>query len=194
MKKLAFCLILITLFISIIPSQVNALTAGEVRRQIEDTNNQIEQLDKEIQRYQSQIAETSEQANSLAKIIKELTLTRSKLVKEKQQIEKKIKATGLVIETLSYDIKDKEESINLAKETLREMIKDLNQNEDILFVERLLSENSFIDFSREYNDILSLNEKIKERINKINTEKQELLSSKSQKENEKQRSIPIIER
>jgi len=186
MKKLVFYIIFISFFVSIIPAQVTALTANDVRQQIEDTNNQIEALDKEIAQYQAQIAETSAQSNTLANLIKELTLTRNKLVAERTQIQKKITATGLVIETLSNNISDREKSIAISKKSLSQMIKDLNQNDNILVIERILSLGNFTDFSREYNDILTLNEKIRENIIDISLEKKELLSSKTQKEDEQQ--------
>jgi murein DD-endopeptidase MepM/ murein hydrolase activator NlpD len=163
-----------------------ALTAEEVRKQIENTNAQIEALDKEIKQYQSQISKTSEQANSLAKIIKELSLTRSKLVKEKEQIQKKITATGLVIQTLSSNIEDKENSIEISKQSLSRTIKDLSQNDDLLIVERLLNVNNFYDFSREYNNLLSLNQKIKDNLLELKGIKENLINSKIQKEGEKQ--------
>lgn len=186
MKKLIVYIILISYCFSIFPYQAIALTAEEVRQQIEKTNDQIEALDKEIKQYQNQISKTSEQANSLAKIIKELTLTRNKLVKEKEQIQKKITATGLVIQTLSSNIEDKENSIEISKKSLSRMIKDLNQNDDLLIIERLLNVNNFSDFSREYNNLLSLNQKINDNMTKLKETKENLVNSKSQKENEKQ--------
>ena len=186
MKKLIFCIVLIVSFVSIIPNQVNALTASEVRQQIEDTNNQIDALNKEIAQYQAQISETSAQSNTLANTIKELTLTRNKLTTERTQIQKKITATGLVIQTLLTDISERENIINISKKSLGQMIKNLNQNDNFLVIERILSLGNFEDFSREYNDILSLNEKIRENIKNIFTEKEQLLSSKTQKEGEKQ--------
>lgn len=186
MKKLVFCAVLIVSIVSVIPSQVKALTAEEVRQQIEDTTSQIEALDKEIKQYQSQIVETSEQANSLANLIKELTLTRNKLIAERTQIQKKITATGLVIQTLSTNIGEREKSIDISKKSLSQMIQNLNQNDDISVIERILSLGSFEDFSREYNNLLTLNEKIRENILNISSEKEKLLFSKTQKESEKQ--------
>jgi murein DD-endopeptidase MepM/ murein hydrolase activator NlpD len=107
-------------------------------------------------------------------------------VAERTQIQKKITATGLVIENLSSDIQDKESSISISKKSLRKMIKDLNQNDDIPIIERLLSVGSFSDFSREYNDLLSLNQKIRENIIDVSLKKEELQSTKNLKEGEKQ--------
>ncbi|HEY5587959.1 MAG TPA: peptidoglycan DD-metalloendopeptidase family protein [Candidatus Paceibacterota bacterium] len=186
MKKLILYIILIAFCLSIFPFQVLALTAEEVKKQIEDTNGQIDALDKEIKQYQAQISVTSAQSNTLANTIKELTLTRNKLIKEREQIQKKITATSLVIGSLSTDISDKEKSINISRQSISKMIKDLNQNDNVLIIERLLSVNNFNDFSRDYNNILTLNEKIRENIINVSLKKKELISTKIQKEDEQQ--------
>jgi len=186
MKKLISSIILIAFCISIFPFQVLALTAEEVKKQIEDTNGQIDALDKEIKQYQAQISVTSAQSNTLANTIKELTLTRNKLIKEREQIQKKITATDLVIGSLSTDINDKEKSISISKQSISKMLRDLNQNDNVLIIERLLSVNNFNDFSRDYNNILTLNEKIRENIINVSLKKKELISTKIQKEDEQQ--------
>ncbi len=185
MRKLLFFVILIVI-LAISSYQVQALTADEVRQQIKNTNSQIEALDKEIAKYQSQISETSAQKTTLANLVKELTLTRNKLIKEREQIQKKISATGLIIDTLSSDIEEKEKSIQISKLTLGKMIKDLNQNDNIDIIERLLSVNNFTEFSREYNNLITLNQKIKENITDVSNKKVELQTSKVQKEGEQQ--------
>lgn len=186
MRKLLFYIILIVCVTFIFSSRVFALTASEVRKQIENTNSQIEALDKEILKYQSQISETSAQKNTLSNLIKELTLTRSKLVTERTQIQKKITATGLVINTLSSDIEEKQNIIEISKKSLSRMIKDLNQNDDVPIIERLLSFDNFTEFSREYNNLLSLNQKIRENIIDVSQKKELLANTKIQKEGEQQ--------
>jgi murein DD-endopeptidase MepM/ murein hydrolase activator NlpD len=186
MKKLVSYIIIIVFCLSCIPLWVFALTASEVREQINETNSQIDALDKEILKYKSQIAQTSAQKNTLANMVKELTLTRNKLIKEREQIQKKITATGLVINTLSTDIKEKENTINISKKTLSKMIKDLNQNDDVPIIERMLSVANFTDFSREYNNLLSLNQKIQENITEVSIKKEALSTTKIQKESEQQ--------
>jgi murein DD-endopeptidase MepM/ murein hydrolase activator NlpD len=186
MKKFVLFIILIFVLFYFLPSRISALTPEQIRAQIENTNSQIEALDKEIKKFQSQIAETSEQANSLAQTIKELNLTRSKLTKEKEKIQSKITVTGLVIENLSNTIESKEVSIQNQRETLAKMIKNLNQNDNIHPIERLLTIGNFSEFSKEYNNILTLNQKIKENIENISYEKDKLSTSKVEKEEEKQ--------
>jgi murein DD-endopeptidase MepM/ murein hydrolase activator NlpD len=186
MKKFVLYIILIFVLFYFLPSTISALTPEQIRQQIENTNSQIEALDKEIKKFQSQIAETSEQANSLAQTIKELNLTRNKLTKEKEKIQGKITVTGLVIENLSNTIEKKETSIQNQRETLSKMIKNLNQNDNVHPIERLLTIGNFSEFSKEYNNILTLNQKIKENIENISYEKDKLSTSKVEKEEEKQ--------
>lgn len=186
MKKFVLYIILIFVLFYFLPSTISALTPEQIRQQIENTNSQIEALDKEIKKFQSQIAETSEQATSLAQTIKELNLTRSKLTKEKEKIQSKITVTGLVIENLSNTIEKKEITIQNQRETLSKMIKNLNQNDNVHPIERLLTIGNFSEFSKEYNNILTLNQKIKENIESISNEKDKLSTSKVEKEDEKQ--------
>ena len=185
MKKLVSCVILILFCLSIFPYQGLALTASEVRAQMDDTNSQIDQINKEIKALSNQIAQTGEEKNTLANAIKELTLTRNKLLKEKEQIQKKITVTGLVIQNISSDIQSKEEIIRTSKESLSKSIRDLAQSDNLLLVERLLSVNNFSNFSREYNNILSINEKVKDNIRLLLNKKTELVTTKTQKETEK---------
>lgn len=186
MKKLIFYIILVLYCISIFPFQALALTENDVRKQIEDTNNQINALDKEIKQYQAQITQTSTQKNTLANIIKELTLTRNKLLKEKELIQKKITATGLVIKTISGGIVEKQKSIDISKKSIALMVKDLNQIDNTPMMERLLSMDNFTEFSREYNDVMTLNEEIGKNIVSVSLKKKELLTSKTLKEGEQQ--------
>jgi len=186
MKKLILYIVLVTYGVLFFPYQAFSLTADQVRQQMTDTNNQIEAINKEIETLSNQITQTSQEKNTLANTVKELTLTRTKLLKEKEQIQEQITETGMVINTLSGGIGEKEKSIDISKKSLSEMINELNQNDKILTIERLLSVDNFTDFSREYNNIISLNEKIRENIIEITSKKQELISSKTQKEDEQQ--------
>jgi murein DD-endopeptidase MepM/ murein hydrolase activator NlpD len=186
MKKGIFITIFIILVIFAFSKYSFAQTAEELRDQIVNTNSEIDKIDKEIKILSNQITATGKEKNTLASAIKELTLTRNKLVKEKEGIEKKIKATGLVINILSNDIEDKQTSINISKSSLSSMFKNLNQSDNTLLVERFLSLDSFTDFSREYNNILSLNQKIKDKIREISGKKEELINTKIEKEDEQQ--------
>lgn len=163
----------------------SAQTVEELKAQINNTNTQIEKLNKEIAALSGQIAETSQQKNTLANAIKDLTLKRNKLIKEREQTEKKIVATGLVIMTLSGEIETKSSILNKSRESLANLISTLNKEDEYTILERLLSEKNLSNFSREYNNIIELNKEIKKHIENVSIQKEKLTVSKDQKEEEK---------
>lgn len=165
-------------------AKVFAVTASEVREQINDINEQIKALDKEIEQYQTQITETGQQKSTLNNAIMELTLIRSGLLLEKNQIQKKINATSLVINEIAGDIGTKEESIQKSEASVKEMLYLLYQTEKNSFVENILSQENLEEISREYNNTLSVNKNIRDNINKLLSQKKELLNSKDEKLNE----------
>ena len=160
---------------------VLATTADEVRGQINDINEQIKALDKEIAKYQSQLEETGQEKNTLNSAIKELTLTRSQLLAERTQIQKKINVTTLVIRELGSTIETKQESIQKSEASLKNMLYSMYQNEEESFIEKVLSKEKLEDISREYNNTLSINEDTRKHINELLGEKKELSESKDQK-------------
>lgn len=161
--------------------RVFATTASQVKEQINNINDQIKELDKEIAKISSQITKTGEQKNTLTKAVQELTLTRNKLLIEKTQTEKKIKSTGLVIDQLSDNIWTKQESIDRSEKSLKNMMYSLYQKEEESFLERILSKKGLDEISREYNDTLSINRKVRDYIYELTNQKNELHISKSQK-------------
>ncbi len=163
---------------------VFAETEKQVRNQINNINEQIEELDREIAKYQTEINKTGLEKESLSKVIKELTLTRDKLLKERIQIEKKISATSLVIEEITGTIIDKEESINIAEKSLSEMINALYKKDKNTLLEIMLTKNGLWEASREYYNILEINENIKEYKEDLINKKEDLTSSKIEKLNE----------
>ncbi len=186
MKKIIFIAFLLIGSILILPSsKISATTASEVRQQIENTNNQIAELDRQIAQYQQQIAQTAEEKNTLAKLIKELNLTRSKLVAEKTKTQKKINATGLVIKNLDSNISAQEQSILNSKESLARMIADVYISDNFSIAERLLSKSSLAEASNEYNNILAINKKVREHLKEVRIKKEGLIVTKTQKETEK---------
>lgn len=179
-------LIISLLFLSVLLRRdVFGADIQEIQNQINNTNIQIQNLDKEIKMYQDQISATNQKSNSLSNIIKELTLTRNKLLKEKEQTEKKIKNASSTIVVLDRNIKDKEHSIYNSKISIAKIINDLYQNETRSLLERIVVYEDFNEMSREYNDRVSINKNLKDNINTLSKEKVSLNNTKDEKEIEK---------
>lgn len=187
MKKLIFYIILIAYCISLIPFQALAITASQLRNQIEDTNNQIDALDKEIAILSGQITETGEQKKTLNNTIEGLTLTRNKLLKERDQTQKNINKTDLIIKEIGNNIETKEDSIQNSEASLKRMLYSLYQTEKFSIIERVLSQEKLSEFSREYNNVISINENVRNYINELLGQKKELSYSKSLKLDEQEK-------
>jgi murein DD-endopeptidase MepM/ murein hydrolase activator NlpD len=156
----------------------------KLREQIDNTNSQIEEIEQQIKKYQQQISKTSIESKNLANTIKELNLTRSKLLKERDQIEKKIKATSLVIKEISTDINNKEQSIQISQNSLKRLIRSMYENDNNTILEYILSGEKISDISFDYNSSLSLNDKLNSHINDLQNKKNVLSQTKNSKEEE----------
>lgn len=161
-------------------------TRESLNSKISDISKQIEALDREIAQYQNQIAETSAEASTLANLIKELNLTRSKLLKEEQQTEKKIKLTNNTIEDLEENIGEKNQAIKTTQAVLKKSLYQLYQNDQTSIIELMLMNKGLKDMSREYQDRLALSRQINLFIDTTIEVKKSLEETKDKKEVEHQ--------
>ncbi len=187
MKKLILIIVLIICSIFILPNnKIFASTASDIQQQIYDINIQVKNLNIQIQKYQQQISKNGKKKTTLARVIKNLTLTRNKLMKQKEQTQRKMTAISLIIKNLNLNINTQQQSIKNSKRVLSKMIFDIYINDSNSLMEKLLSQNNISDFSNEYNNIISVNEKIIQYITKVKNQKNTLISSKTQKVSEQQ--------
>jgi murein DD-endopeptidase MepM/ murein hydrolase activator NlpD len=185
MKKYIFCILFIGLAVFSFFSYAKAQTIEELKSQISNANSAIDKINEEIKALSGKISVTAEQKNTLSNAIKDLNLKKSKLVKERELTEKKISATGLVIKTLDNEIGTKNAILTKSKNGLASLLKNLYQQSNQSFIIKFLSKNNLAEASREYNNILDLNEKIKNNIDDVSSQKNDLTVSKNKKEDEK---------
>ena len=159
-------------------------TAQDLQQQITNTNGQIQALDNEIKQYQDQIDQTSQQSDTLANLIKELTLTRNKLLAQRSQTQKKIDAAGLVITTLNTTINTEQSNIAESKHSLSKLLNELYRRDQTVLLEQILSAETFTDASREYNNILAFNTNIRGHIIDLSKHVTILNTSVDQKQQE----------
>ncbi|MEI7688892.1 MAG: peptidoglycan DD-metalloendopeptidase family protein, partial [Candidatus Nomurabacteria bacterium] len=185
MKKYIFCILFIGLAIFSFFSYTKAQTLDELKSQISNANSAIDKINEEIKALSGKIAVTAEQRNTLSNAIKDLTLKKNKLVKERELTEKKISATGLIIKTLDSEIDNKNALLDKSKNGLASLVKKQYQLGNESFIVKFLSKNNLAEASREYNNILNLNNEIKDNIKDVSSQKDDLTLSKNKKEDEK---------
>ncbi len=183
MKKITFISIFFSiLIVFIFTSITSAQTADELRGQIDNTNIQIEQLNKEIEALNIQLTKTGGEKKTLLGAVNDLILKRKKLLTEKEQTQKKINATGMVITSLSGEITVKDSTINESKNSLGNFLNDLYQQDNQTFFLRLLSTENLSEASREYNNIIGIDSKIKSQIKEVVVQKEVLTETRTKKE------------
>ncbi len=159
-------------------------TKETLNSKILTTKEQIAELDREIQKYQDQISLTNQEAQTLSRLIKELNLTREKLLKETTQTTKKIELGKNVIVGLETNIDERNKEISLTRAVLKKSFNELYQNDQRSIVELILTENGLRNISQEYQERISLNKKIDSFIETTQEIKQNLEESKEMKEKE----------
>lgn len=135
-------------------TNAQTLSASELQAQLDQKNQDIAALEKEIAGYQTQITATLQSANTLQGEIKKLDLTKKKLDTDIRLTQKKIDATELSIQQLSRDIGDKQARIEIERQGIEESIRQISMSDDSTLFERIQNHRTLSD----YLDIaLSLN-------------------------------------
>ncbi len=119
--------------------------AQALRQKILDHNKQLEQLDKEIKQYQTNLDSVGKEKQTLQSAIKTLDLSRDKVTTDIRATETKIATTDLTLQELQQQITDKEAGISRNSKTIAEMIRKIDELESNSFFETLLSGDSVSD-------------------------------------------------
>jgi murein DD-endopeptidase MepM/ murein hydrolase activator NlpD len=188
-KKLQIVLLIFAVFFSFItPASFRpafADDAEELRRQIEERNKNIAELQREIQLYKQEVDKTSAKARTLQSTIQTLQLTGKKLDADIRLTENRIQAADLNIERLNGEITTKEQRINLLRQSTAENIRLINEEDQFSFIETFLSTKSlaagFDTLARRFGLIRT----IRDRVDELNNVKRDLLANVHENEETK---------
>jgi len=162
-KKL-FNLIFLFLLFALPVAFSHAQTAEEIKNLINQKDDDIAKLEREISAYQTQLDTLGQQKSSLSSSIKQLDLTRKKLNADIAVTQNKIDKTNLKIKNLSSDINTKENSIENNLDSIKLGIKDTNEAEQKSLVEDMLSQNNFSVIWNDIDNIVTLRERLRKDI------------------------------
>ncbi|MEK7113751.1 MAG: peptidoglycan DD-metalloendopeptidase family protein [Patescibacteria group bacterium] len=161
-KASDFLLILLICVLFAVPFLSGAQTIGDLNAKISEKNAEIAKLEQEIKQYQGEIEDLGKQKDSLSVSLKQLELTRKKLVADTSVTQNKIDKTNLKIKELSLEINDKQDVIlNNIKAISLEMRRmyELENNDTLATI---LSENDFSAIWNDIDNIATVNEEIRE--------------------------------
>jgi murein DD-endopeptidase MepM/ murein hydrolase activator NlpD len=143
MKKTLINAVFIFIFTASIAS---AAVVQELRDEISDRNSQIEDLEKEISRYQKEIDLLGGQAQTLESAVGTLELTDKRLGVDIKSTTQKVNKTSLTIDALAVEIVEKTTSINKQSKALANALRAMHELESRSLVEIVLAHDSFSSF------------------------------------------------
>lgn len=164
----------------------NAQTAQEVQNKIQERNSDIERLEQEIANYQKELVSVSKQKNTLSSVLRELDLTRKKLVADINLTEIKIIKKNIEIQGLSSEIGLKENSISNNTKALSLDIKKIYELEQESLPEILLQTQDLTSMWNDVDNMATLREAILTKINNLKEIKGNLEVTKTSTESVKE--------
>ena len=167
--------ILALIILLIIPVSFSyAENAQELQEKINQKDADIDKLEEEIKVYQAELDNLDKQKSSLSGSIKQLDVTKKKLVTDISVTQKKIDKTNLKIQSLSTDIKSKQDFIMNNIESIKLEIRKTNELELNNVLQTLLSEDDFTTIWNDIDNIITVREKIRKDIIRLREIKGEL--------------------
>ncbi|PIR24375.1 hypothetical protein COV42_01015 [Candidatus Campbellbacteria bacterium CG11_big_fil_rev_8_21_14_0_20_44_21] len=178
-----FCLALF-FFLPFLFSEAD--TIGELRSKIDDRNRRLEEIQAEIARYEKDLEKVGAEKSTLQNAIKELNLTRSKLLAEISKTQTEINNESLNIERLNLEIKEKESRINQNNKAIAEALRKIREMDNISIIEGVLSEQKLSEFWETFETLQRFQIGLKEDLDILKELRDALSKNRKEVESRKQ--------
>ncbi|OGG60243.1 hypothetical protein A3C89_00555 [Candidatus Kaiserbacteria bacterium RIFCSPHIGHO2_02_FULL_50_50] len=137
---------------------VHAETAEELRAQITAGQNELGAIDAQINALKKELSTVGSAKSTLQNTIKKLETERKKVLADISYTEKRIRVTDLEITELSESIYTKEQEIATQEYAIAEVIRRLNEHDNVSPVIAFLQNDTLGDFWRVLDDLLIVRE------------------------------------
>ncbi len=174
-KQFNICFLIFLGILIIIPAVFSsAQTVRELNDKISQKNADIDKLEQEIKQYQAEIDDLGKQKDSLNVSLKQLDLTRKKLVADISVTQKKIDKTTLKIRELSLEINDKQDIITNNLDAISLDIRQIDELEQNNILATMLSEDDFTIIWNDIDNMALVSDKLRETTIKLREVKSNL--------------------
>lgn len=172
-------------FAQSIPSQTVPNKINELRGMIDKRSSDIAELEKVIQSYQKQIDALGSQSATLKSTLKTLQLTRDKLEKNIALTQDKITSKNFELQKLSMDINDKVTGISDNQRIIAKTFSILNEVDIDSLPAVVLGSRSISEGLNAVEEIGTIQNGLKDKIEKLNQDKNNLEKNKLETEKAK---------
>lgn len=163
-----------------------AQSVDELKQKIDTSAANIKKLEEEIAHYQTQLTETSKQANTLQNTIKTLDISKKKLQTDITLTQGKISLTSSQIQQLNKDIIAKENQIGKNFDSVGVSLRSIYKDSSESVVESLLGSDTLAGFTSNIETLSRLQVEVRNHIDELTEYKKDLERSKKSLEGKKQ--------
>lgn len=117
-----------------------------LKNDIQVSGNRLQEIEKEIARFEQEIKKVGAERQTLQSAINQLELERGKVQADIRFTEEKIGSTDMELSKLALEIIEAEDSMDLQKEAIAEIIRHSHKLENQSMIEVLLSHSNLSDF------------------------------------------------
>ena len=189
MKKILKILTLIILFAVsaglFMVANVSADTVDELKSKIAEKGGEIEELEKEIDKYTREIVEVQAESKTLSSSIKSLDLTRKKLLTDIDVTNKEIESTNYSLQKIKTEIDITINKIKGGNDVIGNIMRNVDELETKSLVEVILENDELSDFWNDIENMERFRDVISENLRELEDLKIDLQVKKIEKEDEK---------
>lgn len=189
-KKLAKIILIFTILFGAV-NVSSAQSIEEIKRNINNHNDKIKQLEEEIKIYEKQIESVNNEAKTLQNAIKTLNINQKIISTEIKKTATNIQKTNLTIDNLGVDIISIENKIQSNMEAVSKTIKELRERDGESLIESFLINKSMAQIFDQYESINQFQEKIRNKTKELTLYKDELSNKKMASVEEKNKLVSL---
>mgnify|MGYP001582515584 CR=1 FL=1 len=156
-----------------------AQTAEQLQAQIEERNERLKEIEKEIASYESALKEVGAEKNTLQKAIDQLNLERQKVLSDIKYTQNKIDRTDLTISKLELNIAETERHINVNKSAIAEILRNLHISDDDTLIELLLRHDNLAEVWNEIESLETVRSSMQSKVYELSSLQENLLNQRN---------------
>ncbi len=163
----------------------SANTVDELKSKIEEKGGEIEKLEKEIDKYTREIIEVQAESKTLSGSIRELGLTRKKLLTDIDVTNTNIESTNYTLQKIQTEINATTHKINDGNETIGHIMRNIDELETKSLVEVILENDELSNFWNDIESMQKFRDVISENLKELKDLKVDLQNKKAKNKQEK---------
>lgn len=161
-----------------------AVSLDDLQNKIQEKTEQINQIEKDIARYEKELQTVGGERKTLENAIAQLNITRQKLLSDITLTQKKIEQTGYSIEQLASAIQEQEQKIQKNNSVIGTALQTMQESDNESLVEIILGTNSLTDMWTEFDQLEQIQITLRDELEQLRTLKADLSDKKELEQKE----------